>query len=375
MLAAPERDIDAGSYATQMNGTKRGANAGELFGVFVPPKLEEPGKNDRKRTGGSSFSGIDVLVMQGAARNQQADATLLSQTAFDTEAMQKLRVDQYVAEQVQRNQELKKKYESLDSTGFFASVCKWATKFLGPISVLATAALTVVTAGAAAPLLAIAVLGMAGSALSSAGVDLAGSLSKVVSKGLCALGVPKETADKLGNTVAGCMALCPVFLFLQPSALGKLFRGVAELCGADKKTAQICELVGGLVGVAMVFAATIAVTAGSGIGSAISSSTSSLARLAMGLSLGATLGSGGVAISSAVSDIRVGLAQLGVDMAQADRRMIEQLVGAIREELGQVHDVIKMAFDEVGSNCKATAQMISDYASHLIEQASTPIAA
>jgi hypothetical protein len=72
-------------------------------------------------------------------------------------------------------------------------------------------------------------------------------------------------------------------------------------------------------------------------------------------------------------DYELGRAQYGIDVASADRRQTEQLLGITRDQMHDMDDGTKLSLEKVAQNLKANADMIRNYSSEIGNQAAIQI--
>jgi hypothetical protein len=362
-------DPDAMPYRIAY-GVVAGANADGLFDANGAPALAAP----------LSPPNIDALVMYAQAANDRANDKMLSQKATDAYTSTKQRVDDYVKAQLKAIDDFKVKVENALNKGVFAKIFGWISKHLAPVltvlSLVLAAGATLATGGAAAPLLVMAVLNLAGTALQAGGISISEKLSALIGKALTAVGVPKETAQKIGNAMGGYLTMIvPGMIMLDPAAMGRLFCGVGELCGADKNTAQLLQQIGSLVGTVVCAAVNAVLSLGPGACGSLASAASRIADVSKYAQIGVTAGTGVVGMGAGASNIVVAQAQKGVEMAEADKRLIQALTDDVRQCLDQVQDTIRRSFDHVMANSKASAEMVANHVEAMTERASQPIPA
>jgi hypothetical protein len=364
LVPRPQAPVPA--YAAPRN---HGGGADGLFDKNGAPLLDVP----------LMIMDIGSLVARTQAMLDRANEARFSSKTSDMYTDTRLKVDWYVAVQKEKIAEFKKKCDELQKQSQVSGFFGWLGKHLGPIlsglGVVAAGILTIATAGATAPLLAVAVIGFAGSVLSSAGVNLAKSVCGLVSKVLCALNVPKDTADKWGNLIGGALMVASLTFLLDPSAVGKLLRGAAELFGADKRTAEAIELAGTVVGMLATMVISIVATAGVGAAGTVALHASELVNAARYVSIGSSLMSGVVGATQAGANIPLAFARYGVDIADSAQKLTKQMLHLARDDLAQVQDDIKRGLEDITNNLKQSVDLLGNYIGFLTEQASVPIAA
>ncbi|ANN76765.1 hypothetical protein [Bordetella flabilis] len=322
---------------------------------------------------------IGSLVGRMQAMLERANEARFSSKTSEMYTNTKLRVDSYVAVQREKIADFKARCDELQKRSEVSGFFGWLGKHLGPVlsglGVVAAGILTFATAGATAGLLAVAVIGFAGSVLSSAGVHLAKSFCGLVTKVLCALDMPKTAAEKWGNLIGGGLMVASLTFLLDPSAVGKLWCGGAELLGADKSTAEKIELAGTVVGMVGTVAISIVATAGVGAVGTVGLHASELVNAARYVSIGSSLVSGVLGVTQAASSMDLAFARYDVDMADSAQKLIQKVLNMARDELAQVQDDIKRGLEDITNNFKQSVDLLGSYIGFLTEQASIPIAA
>ena len=75
-------------------------------------------------------------------------------------------------------------------------------------------------------------------------ISLTNMVTTMVAKTLEACGVDAETAERIGKIAAGAVAIMfPVVLVVDPSMLGAMALGIAELAGADANQAALAAMI------------------------------------------------------------------------------------------------------------------------------------
>jgi hypothetical protein len=364
--AIPQPQASAVAYGASAN---TGDGIERVFDKNGAPALDAP----------LMVMDLGSLVARMQAMLEMANEARFSSKTSEMYTNTKLRVDWYVAVQREKIADFKARCEELQKRSQSAGFFGWLGKHLGPVlsglGVVAAGILTFATAGATAGLLAVAVIGFAGSVLSSAGINLAKSCCALVTKVLCAFDVPKATAEKWGNLIGGGLMVASLTFLLDPSAVGKLWRGAAELLGADKSTAEKIELAGTVVGMVGTVAISIVATAGVGTASAVVPHASELVNAARYVSIGGSLVSGVLGVNQAAFNLDLTLARYDVDIADAAQKLIQKVLHLAREELAQVQDDIKRGLEDITQNFKQSVDLLGGYIGFLTEQASIPIAA
>jgi hypothetical protein len=363
---------------------KGGAIERPLFNQDGAPALLLPGTREPKW---QVFS-PEALMMLVDAMRIQANNILVNGQTNNAERETKLRVDKYEEAQQKKIKEFQEACESYAKRSGWAKFFGGAFKILGPIALAVGIVGAILSGGALSPLLiGIAAISLGGTALQAAGISVADKVSSGASDLLCMVGVPKDTAGKIGNIAAGCTAI------IDPSGLGKAFRGAGELMGASGDLAGKLETIGTVVAVAALTLLTIVLTFGAGALNAASTASSKvagmaakfarlarevmakvgdagkIARVANGFRLGvngvtAVAGIGSTGLNMAVAD-----SQMDISSAQADRRLLQRLVEYARQDLGLMQDAMKRDLDFLVNNLKASTDMISQYSQASIERA------
>lgn len=78
---------------------------------------------------------------------------------------------------------------------------------------------------------------------------------------------------------------------------------------------------------------------------------------------------GGLSGANGWRNLELGLAQWDIDIAQANRRKTEQLLGITREQMHDTDEATRRSMDKVAQNLKANADLTRDYTSELVTRA------
>lgn len=227
-----------------------------------------------------------------------------------------------------------KKCEEASAKEKAGGVLNWFKKIAGAIAaafaVVAAAIATVATGGAAAPLLALAVL-----ALASSVVDIASEIDKA----------------------NGGKGFDHVTQWMDPGSLiGKGMGELAKAFGANEEQAAIVSATFAVVATIAIMAASIALTGGASAASDMQKIILTAARVGQavaGIVAGAsTAAKGGV-------DIAVAHDQRDASLIQADKKKIDAIIAKLQKQMDEDRDEIKKVLDQMMEGMNIVSKMIN----------------
>ena len=204
------------------------------------PSISEPSKD---------FNSADLLDMLRNLRTKSQDKQL--ETAQRGLENARVKAAKNTEDQLNKIKEWVDKCKEQESKSLASKIFGWIGKIVAAIaaiaSVVVAAMATVATGGAAAPLLAVAIIGAVGATMSLADqiskeaggpeISLSNLLNTVVGKVLEACGVPKDQIENISKVVTGAIVLITLAVLVEPQMLGNMAQGIAKLAGADDATA------------------------------------------------------------------------------------------------------------------------------------------
>lgn len=246
----------------------------------------------------------------------------------------------------------------------------WVAKigaFIGAIiAVVAAAVLTVATAGAAAPLLAVAVLGLVGATMNLASaisqklggpaVDLGTLMTQAATAILTAVGVPADKIEAASKVLAGVLAVVTFAAIADPSMLGTLAGGIAQLAGADATQVAIVTAVISFVATIAVMGATMIASGGSAAVGGIAKLVQTVSKVAqsiIGIASGVTAAVGGAYRISAAYDEHTAAT------AQADKKAIDAIIAKLGKQMEDDREELKKVVQQLMDSISVVSQMIA----------------
>ena len=312
-----------------------------------------------------NFSAEDLaatlLVLQGKTQEAQL-ATAKEGLQISRDKMKALH-----EKNIKKLDEVIKKCESAASKSKLGKIFGWVAKVAAFVAAGVALALTVASGGAAAPLLALAIVGMVGSAMSMASsisqelggppLEL-GSLATMASKAfLGAVGVPADKLEAAAKLMGGALAvgLAPGSLLIDNQLLSNVATGIAELGGANAATTAYLGMAVALAtGVAV-----IAVNIATGGGSGISKLTDLVKNVPNALHTGAKLTQGAMTVAEGTTQILSTADQFKADQAQVDRQKFSALLVKLQAQMEEDQEQIKKVVQEIQDGYTAVSQMIA----------------
>jgi len=334
----------------------KGAAAGRgdaMFNGNGAPALEPPPQ---------SFSPNDMIDLLRSIRSKSDAAQIAS--AKENLASARTKMEKNNEAQLQKIQDYVKKCEEAASKGILGKIFGWIGKIaavvFSAIAVVALSAGAVVTGGAAAPLLALAVMGLVGSTIALADqiskecggpeISLSNLMTTVASKFLQACGVDEETAQRIGKVVAGLVGLAsPALLMIEPGLLGGLAGGIAELAGADPKTTMALTMAFAIAAAVTMGAVTIAASGGANTVSTASRVLAAVGQATQGVT---QVAQGAVKISVAKTKNEA-------DNIQADKKELDAITRKLQARMEEAQEEITKVIKQMEEGLRMVSQMIN----------------
>lgn len=347
-----------------MNALPQQGKATQITNANGAPKLAEASMN---------FSAEDLTAMLVSLQNKTQEAQM--RTAGEGIKLNKDKL------KTQHDQNIKKLKEAVDKAAkaakkslvskIFGWVAKVATVVASAIATVALACATGLTAGAAGPLLALAIVGLVGSTMSLASAisqELGGpplelsALTNMACKAfLGAVGVPKDKIEGAAKLMSGAltMGLVPGSLLLDPALMGNVTAGIALLGGASQATAAI-------IGAAFTAAAGVGVAVASGfanVGKGVGDAAKAVMETVnVGAKVAQAAAQGTAATATIVSGsvgIAAGIDQRAADTAQVDRQKIAAMMVKLQAQMQEESETIKKLVQQLQDSFSVASQMFA----------------
>jgi hypothetical protein len=252
----------------------------------------------------------------------------------------------------------------------------WITKIAGFVAaafaVAVAAVATVATGGAAAPLLALAIVGLVGASISLASqisqaaggpaLELSTLMSKLCTKIMVACGVPEDKAEAAGKVLSGMVGILSGAVIVDPAFAGQAFGGITELAGGDAM--QVAIVTGVFTAVAAIATSILMIVAsgGTNAGAAIdgvAKTMISIGRIGQAIA-GVTAGVG----AAAQGGIGIAKAFDERDAANihADKKTIDAVIAKLQKQMEEDREQLKKVLDEIMEGVNMVSQMINSAA-------------
>ncbi|MCY0387275.1 type III secretion system translocon subunit SctE [Robbsia sp. Bb-Pol-6] len=351
---APTTGSPAAGSSTPAAGSPAAADATLAAARAVLAALAASGFPGLEGTGAGATGGDGLDNANGAPSLAPAsfvgnveDVALLLQTAQDNLLNQRLAsaksaIDvasskaavsnkdqaQKVQDWIKNSEKAHRKHSGI--MGWLTSIFKAIAAVVG---VVVAAVATVATGGAAAPLLAVACIGLASATMSLAsqisvaagGPEL--SLTKLLTQGgtklFEALGMRHDAAEKAGDIFAGVVGIGTGAALIDPGLVGTLATGVAKCLGAHADTLAILNAV---VTTVAVIATAIAMAAMGNVGGAANAAA---AATSTAVNTVKTAG----AVMGGIGGVTQGVDQVVQGVQTLDRAKAEKAVGDARADM------------------------------------------
>ncbi|WP_368655603.1 type III secretion system translocon subunit SctE [Castellaniella ginsengisoli] len=324
------------------------------------------------------FSASDMVDLLRSLRSKTQDEQLT--TAQKGLESARIKAEKNTEHQLEKIQEWIDKCKEAESKGALGKIFGWIGKifaFVAAIAaVVAAAAATVASGGAAAPLLALAIVGAISATMTLASaisqecggpeISINSLIQHTVGKFLTDVcGVDPEQAENICKIVGGALAIaCPVMLALEPSLLGNMAQSIALMAGADEKTA-------GYIGMALTIAAAIGV----GIAMAVMTGGSSVASTATQVGNKVLLSSiktfntamtganaavsGGTQIAQGGLNISKAQTEEQAQKAIADKKDLEAMMLKLQKQMEEGREEMKKIIQQIEESTQLVSKMIA----------------
>lgn len=337
------------------------------------PRLENPVKTLSPDDLINALEALRTLSLTGQEKNAK---NVLEKSGIDSRQANENRANSI--------NEWIKKCDKEAKSNRIGKIFSWVGKIAAFVAAVASVVIagiaTAASVGGAAPMLALACIGLASATLSlvdqiakEAGCKMDISLSTLLAKPmeflLKACGVSNEKAEQISRaSTMAAVLICPGLLLIEPQMAGSIAKGFCEACGASDKVAMGVSLGIGLgatftVGLISVVLARNVGAANSAI-SATAKTLDALKNTSSRLIDGGTqIGQGATKIASAIYQRQA--SDKLVDKAKLDALLL-QLQRSMDDSLDQLTEVIQMLQDGVES----VSTLINSFgeSNHLINQ-------
>lgn len=375
------------AVGTQTTGTT-GLNAvdssqllGELQRLAATLQAQNPGGTSgvTNSNGAPSIDGVQInfspedmmaalQVLQGKTQEAQL------KTAKEGLQTSKTKMDQSNQRAMDKINEWIKKCEEASAkakaAGPFGWIVKIATFLAAALAVVAAAVATAATGGAAAPLLALAVIGMVGATISLASqisqaaggpaLELSSLLSKALGKMFEAMGIPKEKAEAAGNLVSGFLGMASgVGLVLDPGFAGQFAGGIAALAGADPAQTAIVSAVFSAVAAIAVSVVMIVASGGTNVGAAVDGISKTIMTAARIGQAATSIAAGAASVTQGGLNMAKAVDERDAANIQADKKMIDALIAKLQKSMEEDREEIKKVMQQMQDGIQIVNQMIA----------------
>ncbi|WP_144630582.1 type III secretion system translocon subunit SctE [Bordetella genomosp. 13] len=353
------------TMVAQLEGGKAPASGERLTDERGAPALAAPA---------TTFNAADMVDLLRSLKGKSQDAQLAAAQKGLESA--RVKAEKNTEAQLDKIKDWIDKCKEADSKGLLGKIFGWIGKIAAVIASIAAVAIaavaTVASGGAAAPLLAMAVIGAVGATISLADqisqecggpeISIGNLVQTMVGKFLEACGVPPETAERIGRVMGGVLAIAvPVMLLVEPQLLGGMAQNIALLSGADEQTAGY---IGMAVGIAAAVTAGIAmavVSGGSSAGTAATKIASSLVGAGAQIVQGATsVATGGLKISEAID-------KRDAENIIADKKELEAAMVKLQKQMEEGREELKKVIQQIEEGMQAVTKMIAGAADSMAQ--------
>ena len=325
-----------------------------------------------------TFSANDMIDLLRSLRSKTQDEQL--KASHNSLESARIKAEKNTEKQLEKIQEWVKKYEEANSKGIFGKIFGWIGKIFAAVAAIATvvaaAVATAVTGGAAAPLLALAVVGAISATMSLANaisqecggpeISINSLIQHTVGKFLTDVcGVDPKVAENICKIVGGALSLaCPIMLAIEPSLLGNMAQGIALLAGADEQTAGYIGMALGIVaaigvGIAMAVMTGGASAAGSATQVANATILQSVKSLNTVITASSAVVSGTTQAAQGGLEISKAQSQKEAEAAIADKKELEAMMMKLQKQMEEDREEIKKIIQQIEESAQIVSKMIA----------------
>ena len=314
-----------------------------------------------------------LLVLQGKTQDQQmknaTQGILIDQQKMaDNNTKQLAKINDWI----DKCAEAAEKQKAETASNWFSTIFGFVAAV---VSLVVAAVATVATGGAAAPLLAMAVIGVVTTSISLVNqvratqeppqepIDsFSTAVGKLITNALIDSGMDKEKAEKLGGLLSGVAGMLTGAVLIDPGFAGQMYGGIAEACGADETQVAIVKasftLLAGLGTAVMMMVACGKIPAGEVINgmTKILDITNKVGGL---VTAGLAIGAGGAAISSGIAKVEGADLQKDADSKLVDKKKLDAMLIEMQAAAEQAKDDLKKLLEEIQSGMATVSAMIS----------------
>ncbi|MBW7899919.1 MAG: type III secretion system translocon subunit SctE [Rhodocyclaceae bacterium] len=308
-----------------------------------------------------------LLVLQGKTQDAQL------RTAREGLESSRLKMQDQNERALAKINDWIKSCESAGAKDKAGGVMGWVAKIAGFVGALMATVVAgvaaVATGGAAAPLLALSIMGLIGATMGLAShisqecggppLELSSLMTKFATVCLTAVGVPADKVDAAARTLAGALGVISGAALIDPALLGELAGGITQLGAGDAMTNAVLTGVFTAVATIAVSVLMVVATGGAAATEAVNGIAKTVATAAKigqavaGITAGATsVARGGVQIAKAHDERDAAL-------AQADKKQIDGVIVKLQQQMEDEREQIKKVIDEIMEGVNIVSQMIN----------------
>jgi hypothetical protein len=332
------------------------------------PRIDAPTEN---------FSVNDMVDLLRSLRGKSQEEQLkASQSGIESA---KIKAEKNTEQQLQKIKEWVDKCNEANSKGLLGKIFGWIGKIFAfvasIVAVIAAAAATVATGGAAAPLLALAVVGAVSATMSLANaisqecggpeISINSLIQHTVGKFLTDVcGVDPKQAENICKVIGGALAIaCPVMLAIEPSLLGNMVQGIALLSGADEQTAGYLGMAFTIVAAIGVGIAMAVMTGGSSMAStadvATKTTIAAVKNLNTVITSSSAVVSGSTQIAQGGLNISKAQTEKEAQSAIADKKSLEAMMIKLQKQMEEGREEMKKIIQQIEESTQAVSKMLA----------------
>ncbi len=346
-----------GAQLAQLLGTLPAGNGAGVIKADGAPVLE-------RSTMPLTEDDFAAFLRVWTGKNQDAQLATAKQGVKTSQ----IKKEQVSEAQMKKLEEWIEKCNEAKNQSLASKIFGWIGKIVATIAaavfVAVAAGATGLTGGLSSPLMAVAVMALVGASISLADqiskecggpeISISNLVVTMVGKTLEAMGVDADTAERIGKIAAGAMAiLMPAVLVVDPSLLGTLATGIAELAGADANTVALAGMI-----VGMATALTVGIVSGVVTGGASSANT--IVKVATTIT-GATsaIVQGSLSVAKGANDLKVAGLDRDAQHARAESEKMAAVAVKLQAEMEDGMEQMKKIIQAIDDAMQQVSQTIN----------------
>lgn len=329
------------------------------------------------------FSANDMIDLLSSLRSKSMDQLFC--TAKEGLESARIKADHNLKQQLEKINEWIDKCKEAAQTGALSKIFGWIGKSLAmavsTVFLVVAIGATIASGGAAAPLLAVAVIGFVsaamclGNAISAEKggpqISIGSLIQHTVGKFLTEVcSVDPKKAERISNVCGvALMVGLPVMLLLEPSLVGDAAKGILALAGVEESLAEKIGLGFTVVATIGAIVAMVAMSAGTSLpGEASKAAVSGTVKLTGSMMTGtsATLNGGTQIVQGGLGISKAGVERDG-QKAIAQRKELEAMMIKLQQIMEEGREDLKKVMEDIEEAGRVVNQMLASSAESMLQ--------